>query len=387
MKFSKCWISLAVLLAMVFAISAQAQVSSNFEGAQTQMADSVNRLRSMIQVPAAYRAEALHLTIDEANRVAQELQLPENLPITESNLVANFISSPRMAKMMSTIGNITTSNYTYYFSVGSKFSFLTKNGFDHEYKRLRDEYLWPTNRMDTNAAYQLAEQWLSEVSMDVKALNRDCIVDIDVFTPEGDKGQHFVPVYWVYWVKRGQQGRGSIASVELFEPTKTIRQLRVEEPQYILRKALEITNLDALLSPANDTRTGLGISNTFTQQKVSVKPSTLAISDMHAQTNTNVQPTRQWAARTNAPPGMSPRSSGFRAGPPRQSFNQAIVALRRARLDLQNSTNNFNGHQQSALDACDKAIQELETVVQSSGANPPLVPPAAPPPTVKPPQP
>ena len=157
---------------------------------------------------------------------------------------------------MHTFGNITTTNYTYYCSIGSKFSFLTKNGFDHEYGEVRQQYLWPTNRMDTNAAYQLAEKWLSEVSMDVRALDRDCDVHIDAYTPEGDGGQQFVPIYWVYWMKRGEEGHGSVASVELLEPTKSVRQLRVERPEYILRKALEITKLDALLLQTNDSKAG-----------------------------------------------------------------------------------------------------------------------------------
>lgn len=35
-------------------------------------------------------------------------------------------------------------------------------------------YTWPTARMDTNTPYILATQWLNDVSMDVKGLNRDC---------------------------------------------------------------------------------------------------------------------------------------------------------------------------------------------------------------------
>jgi hypothetical protein len=42
-----------------------------------------------------------------------------------------------------------------------------------------------------------------------------------------------------------------MASVALFMPTKTLLQLRVEDTQYILRKPLQITNLDFLLSPSN----------------------------------------------------------------------------------------------------------------------------------------
>lgn len=199
----------------------------------------------------AYRSEALHFIIEGANHVAQDLHLQETLPITESNLVSYYIPPPRLAQRMGAIGNITTANYTYYFSVGNKFSFLTKTGLEKDYTKLRKDYLWPVSKMNTNAAYQMAVKFLSDASMDVQALNKDCNVHILAFTPEGDNGKHFVPVYWVYWSKPDQEGRGSMASVELFAPTKSIRQLRVEDSKYILRQPLQITNLDFLLSQTN----------------------------------------------------------------------------------------------------------------------------------------
>jgi hypothetical protein len=241
-------------IVLFFALCAKGQVGD--ENPQR------SRRNPLMFMPPGYREEALGLVTAEANVVANQLHLAEQLPITESNLLAAYIPPPRLAARLSAIGNITTSNYTYFFSVGRKFSFVTKNGFDHEYSQLRQQYLWPTNRMDTNAAYQLAEQWLSDVSMDVKALDRDCNVHIDAYTPEGGGGQNFVTVYWVYWVKGGEEGHGSVATVELLGPTKTIRQLRVERPEYILRKPLEITNLEALLSQTNELKTGTGPAKT-----------------------------------------------------------------------------------------------------------------------------
>ena len=213
--------------------------------------NSKERFHALVFTTPAYREEALRLVIEEANRVAKELHLPENLPITRTNLLEAYITPPRMAQGMRAIGNITTSNYTYYVSVGNKFSFLVRTHLEQEYNELKAQHLWPMSRMDTNAAYQLATQFLAAASMDVKGLNRDCNVHIRAFTPEGNTGKHFVPVYWVYWAAKGQEGHGTAASVELLAPTKTIRQMHVNESKYILRKPLEITNLDFLLSQTN----------------------------------------------------------------------------------------------------------------------------------------
>ena len=216
-----------------------------------QLVSSVRNMHELMSTTPAYHNEALHLVLAEANRVANELMLPESLPITEASLTASYITPPRMAQRIGAIGNVTTANYTYFCSVGNKFSYLTKTDLEHDYPRMRKESLLPMSLMNTNAAYQLATQFLAAASMDVTALNRDCHVHILAFTPEGEQGKHFVPVYWVYWTPPEQEGHGSVASVELFEPTKTVRQLRVEDAKYILRSPLQITNLDYLLSQTN----------------------------------------------------------------------------------------------------------------------------------------
>jgi hypothetical protein len=206
----------------------------------------------MMFTTPAYHQEALRLVIEEANRVARELNLPESLPIVESNLVTSYIPSPGMAQRLGgALGNVTTSNYTYYVSIANKFSFLEKRGMEETYSELRNKYLWPINRMDTNAAYQLATQFLAAASMDVKSINRDCNVYIDAFMPNGTGSKFFVPIYGVHWTSKNSQIRGSLAEVKFIAPTKTICQLRVSNPEYIFRRALQITNLVSLLNTNN----------------------------------------------------------------------------------------------------------------------------------------
>ncbi len=199
----------------------------------------------------AYRKEALRLVIQEANCVAQELKLPEELPIIDTNLLESYISPYSMSRFAKTIGNVTTPNYTYCVSIDDKFSFLIRSHQDSERLKWFKEYSWPISQLDTNAAYQLATQWLADVSMDVNGLNRDCNVYL---RPTGVIGQgataRFLPLYWVYWTK-GSENEIK-ASVELFLPTKTLVQLRVEDSKYILRKPLVFTNLDLLLLQTND---------------------------------------------------------------------------------------------------------------------------------------
>jgi len=240
-------------LILICGLCAIAQDAANSSPSNSlARAASKQRFQQLMFTTPAYRSEALRLVIGEANRVAAELNLLESLPIVESNLVSTYIPAPGMARRLGGgIGNITTSNYTYYVSVANKLSFLEKRNMEQEYLRLRSQYLWPVNRMDTNAAYQAATQFLAAASMDVKALSQDCDVHIDAFMPEGINGGYFVPVYGIHWTSKNPEIRGSVAEVKYIEPTKTICQLRVSKPEYILRKPLQITNLDFLLSQTN----------------------------------------------------------------------------------------------------------------------------------------
>jgi len=63
-----------------------------------------------------------------------------------------------------------------------------------------------------------------------------------------------------------------------------------------------------------------------------------------------------------ARPGMPP--PGFR-GRPGNRYRQTVMFLKMAKTDLEHSKDDFGGHRQSAMDACDKAVQELEAVQAS----------------------
>jgi hypothetical protein len=251
---SNLYMTMRLMSLSIFAAAqcAQAQDGTNSQAnADSAKLESKQRFQALMFTTPAYQKEVVRLVLAEANNVAQQLNLPEQLPIVESNLVAAYISPLRMAQRMGTFGNITTSNYTYYVSIGNKFSYLERSGVKDGYERLRKDFLWPMSRMDTNAAYKLAVQSLAAVSMNVAALTTNCEVHIDAYIPEGKNGKHFVPLYWVYWTDKTGSNSGPLATVELLEPTKTIRQLRVNQSEYILRPPLVITNLDFFLSQTN----------------------------------------------------------------------------------------------------------------------------------------
>jgi hypothetical protein len=223
----------------------------------------------------AFQQEGLKLVTEEANRAAAELNLPEVIPITESNIVQAFISPFGFTYETRMLGNITTSNYCYGVERDYKFNQVTITEIDNHCRQYAEKYQWPLSRLDTNAAFQLATQWLSAVHTDVQKLNRDCVVHVvlDPYWNDVKLGQlpkdKFTPIYYLWWSPKGSKGVSDFtgASVELFLPTKTLLSLSVKDPKYVLRPPVVFTNLAALFP-------GKGIITTNSQTEPIVVPGT-----------------------------------------------------------------------------------------------------------------
>jgi hypothetical protein len=257
-----------VLLTTLFILNGNAEISPAWilPDGIPNLTNTNGGLNDIFVTTPAYQKAALDRVIDEANLVAKQLDLPEDLPITKNNLIGAFISPFGFAYTDQKIGNVTTSNYCYCVSIGNKFSYVNEVGWEDECKDYQKEYVWPIEKMDTNAAYELATQWLMAVHMDVKALNRDLplIIKMDNEVVWATPGK-FVPVYYVAWCKKSTRPKWlivsnpkeweAVASVRLFAPTKTLLELRVEDSKYILRSPIIFTNLGELLKQTNSLAT------------------------------------------------------------------------------------------------------------------------------------
>lgn len=153
-----------------------------------------------------------------------------------------------MAMQKKALGTITTTNYAYFFSRGNRFSYLVNRHQVELCRKFEASSTIPASMINTNEAMMLARQWLSALSMDIDGLNRDCMVTVkpDTIYVQPPAGK-LVPVYYVLWSKHRAGPGSGVASVRLFTPTKTLLQLRVEDPKYILRNPIVFTNLAELL--------------------------------------------------------------------------------------------------------------------------------------------
>ncbi|MBL9139757.1 MAG: hypothetical protein JNK85_28060 [Verrucomicrobiales bacterium] len=205
--------------------------------AKSQEAVSYEKLT---ETTPAYRDAAYKFLLSEANEAARRLQLDETIPITDTNVVEVYLSPPRLAKSTGAIGNLKTRKYIYCVARGHKLSYVLKNFGDgpanttRDYDELQSAYTWPLTKLDTNRATELARKWLDVVSVDLALLDRNGVLEVRAWTP----GKSLVPLYWVVW----RQGETNLASVELFEPTASLRQLRVEDAKFLRRESFPRTN-------------------------------------------------------------------------------------------------------------------------------------------------
>jgi hypothetical protein len=178
----------------------------------------------------------LQVMIDEANRVAHELNLPEPSPITKRDVPQAIIDPPFFTKNGS-FGTISTSNFIYYFTAKKMFAGLDNLGNLRGYGELKPSSI----TMDTNAAFSEGCRMMRAVSFDVDGLNRDFACDILAVMPYKKKGLGFV--YTVNWSKNHH----TEAIVQFMQPSGIIMQMHMYTDKYTRRKPLEIPNLEKML--------------------------------------------------------------------------------------------------------------------------------------------
>lgn len=104
------------------------------------------------------------------------------------------------------------------------------------------------------------------------------------------------------------------------------------------------------------------------------------MSDSRAQvTNTpSATPAAAGQPAQPAPGAPPPQRPPFQRRPqgPAIVFQRAVLSLRQAKMQLQRAEGDLGGHKQTAMDACDKAMEELSAAMKALPTPPP--PQAAP---------
>ncbi len=195
--------------------------------------------------PPAYQNLMSKQMLAEVNHYASRLNLPESLPITTNSVKELYISSPTVAERFGALGSLQTTNFSYGFGKGKHLCYITRvirGDNPYSYKDNKQFAIDPT-AVNTNAACQAATQMLAMAYVDLNRLSTSSVVSVkpwvilDMTTCK----------YTVQWSRNGRP----IVKVVLVEPKKELWVLRIEDPNLIHRKPLELGNLDFPSSHTN----------------------------------------------------------------------------------------------------------------------------------------
>jgi hypothetical protein len=192
----------------------------------------------------AYREAVLSYMLEEANAYAVRLNLAERFPITAQSLREQAVVSPRVAALFGALGSLRTTNYSYAFGKGRRLTYITRLRKDDSAKSLADGLMSlaiPPEAVDTNQALVVATQLLARAFVDLAALSRWAAPHARPIQVRGVT----TSVYDVEWDRSGEP----VAGVKLGQPAGEVWSLRIEDPQFISRKPLDLTGLIGPLVP------------------------------------------------------------------------------------------------------------------------------------------
>ena len=198
-----------------------------------------------MEKPPAYQEAVLKLMLAELNDYVMALKLPETLPLAKDSITNYHVTAPFVANQFGALGSLRTTNYSYGFGKGRHLCYITRiikgtNPYDYDNNK---PYAIDPIQVNTNAAYSMATQFLVKAFVDVSRLSTSSIVSIEPWVI-----LHMTTSkYTVQWEREGRP----IVKVVVSPPKAELWTLRVEDSTLILRKPLEVTNLDFLLSQTN----------------------------------------------------------------------------------------------------------------------------------------
>src|ERR1035441_3594328 len=173
-----------------------------------------NNPLAALKISLAYKTTVVAMALVQASQVAHRLDLPCLETIVQSDVKRVFVSPPGLSKPMLPSVSFDTTNFGFSFTDGKLYVI---HGYSHNDWDMLHYHQWVKMRslIDTNAAYQLATQWLSAVSVDVSALNRHYPRSVGQAQFWGDKGTNLValPIYQVKW---GDDVANPRVAVEIF---------------------------------------------------------------------------------------------------------------------------------------------------------------------------
>jgi hypothetical protein len=231
---------------------ADADVGDNSRSHQPDDYHLLTLPNAILKISFAYKATVVAMALTQATQLAQRLNLPCQKPISQPDVKSAFVTPPGLSKPMLPSVSFDTRDFTFSFTDGK---LHVIHGYAYNDWDMAHYHQWVKmpSLIDTNAAYQLATNWLSAVSVDVAALNRQYSVSVGQphfwKNPRVDTNLVALPIYQVKW--GCDAGGNAQVAVEIFGPTKELMDLTMTDQSFLTHTNLYLTNSTELNNVPN----------------------------------------------------------------------------------------------------------------------------------------
>jgi hypothetical protein len=232
------------------------------------MTNLVVAVTNKLLVTAAYKYVAMAVMLTNCNLFVQETHLPLDHPITQTNIILSrcSVSPPRL---MGFGGSIVTEKYFFGFGHDHLANFWQKEfrsaSSSEGIRQQHGRWAELTSQVGTNEVRQLALNWLTDLGVDVAALQQkyQCKITQRSFLKNAagqleplDKSTVPLPIFEISWGSIPLRGRPEYslpaATMTVFGPTKELIEYHLFDDALMLRPKLEVKDAEKLLTITNE---------------------------------------------------------------------------------------------------------------------------------------
>ncbi|SRR6266404_3092973 len=202
-------------------------------------------------LPLAYKFVATAAMLVEINYCASNLNLSCGLPVNRESLRLEYVTSPSIAGFG---GALETDAFSFMFSGSGRLRYISRKqnrfaGMSPD--KIQEEIDQKVSSLTKSEAYTLATNWLSSISVDVRALDKKYAAVV-AQTPLYLDGRQFPekgtydtqqPIFHVDW----GGSRAPAVRVAIYAPSRELLGLYQEDESFSGRPRDLLRNLDDLL--------------------------------------------------------------------------------------------------------------------------------------------
>ena len=210
----------------------------------------------LLPLNAAYKFVAIAFMLSEVNNFTDNVGLNGNSPISLSDVVTGSHVGPVNSTNFS--GSILTEKYFFGFWKGHLANYY-KRGFmpdsNEGIQRRNIELSRLSSLVDSNGAFQLATNWISQIGLNLPLLESKyarSIIQWKYYHQGSNTTPVLLPVYQIEWTGVLEQVKSKrirpIVAVTVFGARKELVEYHVLDDALFLRPRIEIRNVEKLLS-------------------------------------------------------------------------------------------------------------------------------------------